>query len=285
MSLQSGSFKKAYLEITNVCNANCSFCPKTKRAPRFLSDGEFDVITDKLKGRAKYLYFHLMGEPLLHGSVNAFAKKAKDKGFSVMLTSNGILARDKGVSLVKEGNISKISLSLHSYEANSFGVSFNSYLDGCIELSRACAEQGTVCAFRLWNRGHKDSLNDKVVECLREACPQPWNEIRSGYKLSEYVFLEFGEHFEWPDASGDEEKNETLFCYGLRNQIGVLCDGTVVPCCLDSEGSIPLGNLLTDDLDYVLSTDRAKAIYDGFSAHIPVEGLCKSCGYAKRFTI
>ena len=195
----------------------------------------------------------------------------------------GRLAAEKGIPLVREGNVNKISVSLHSYEANSFGKTLDEYLDSCVELSRACAEHGTVCALRLWNKGYKDTLNGEVIKRLKAAYPEPWNEIRSGYKLSEYVFLEYGEHFEWPDGNGNGEKNVTLFCHGLRNQIGILCDGTVVPCCLASEGSVALGNLLTDELDAVLTNGRAKAIYDGFSAHTPVEELCRSCGYAKRF--
>ncbi len=284
MSLQSGSFKKAYFEITNVCNANCGFCPKTKRFPRFVSESEFDLITDKLAGRVEYLYFHLMGEPLLHPNVREFALKAHNKGYKTMITSNGILAQDNGIPLVTEGNISKISISLHSFESNSFNMSLGDYLDGCIELSRVCAEHHTVCALRLWNKGYNDSLNGQVIERLKRTYIESWNEIRSGYKLSEYVFLEYGDHFEWPDANNTGICNDVLFCHGLRNQIGILCDGTVVPCCLDSNGSIPLGNLLTDDLDTILSCDRAKAMYDGFSSHTPVEELCKSCGYAKRFS-
>ena len=283
MSLQSGSFKKAYLEITNVCNANCSFCPKTKRKPHFMTLSEFEAVTDKLKGRVEYLYFHLMGEPLLHPDVSLFAQIAADKGFKVMITSNGILSYDKGIALIKTGFVSKISISLHSFEANAFNLSLNDYLDRCIELSRACAKNKTVCAFRLWNKGYKDSLNDVLTERLKSAYPEPWSEVRSGLKLSSYVFLEYGDHFEWPDENSSEASNEILFCHGLRNQIGILCDGTVVPCCLDSEGSISLGNLFTSSLDDILACDRAKRIYDGFSAHVPTEKLCRSCGYAKRF--
>ena len=284
MSLQSGSFKKAYLEITNVCNASCSFCPKTKRTPRMITESEFDTITDKLIGRAEYLYFHLMGEPLIHPSVNSFASVARSKGFKVMITSNGIRAKDKGISLISEGNVNKISLSLHSFESNFFNMSLNDYIDGCIELSKACADNHTVCALRLWNQGYKDSLNGHVIECLRQTYNGQWSEVRSGHKISEYVFIEYGEHFEWPNLNNDVAINDVLFCHGLRNQIGILCDGTVVPCCLDSEGSIPLGNLLVDEMDAILASKRAKAIYDGFSAHTPVEELCRTCGYARRFS-
>ena len=76
---------------------------------------------------------------------------------------------------------------------------------------------------------------------------------------------------------------EKVFCYGLRDQLGVLCDGTVVPCCLDHEGDIVLGNLFQEDLDAILASPRAQAIYRGFSDGKAAEELCRRCGYARRF--
>ena len=74
------------------------------------------------------------------------------------------------------------------------------------------------------------------------------------------------------------------FCHGLRQQIAVLCDGTVVPCCLDSEGQLALGNLFSQPLEEILASPRARAIVDGFSRRTPSEALCRRCGYARRFT-
>ena len=96
------------------------------------------------------------------------------------------------------------------------------------------------------------------------------------------LHLEYGDRFDWPDMNaplGDSN----VFCYGLRDQIGILCDGTVVPCCLDCEGDIALGNIFEDSMDNILSTKRVKDIYDGFSQKRAVEELCRRCGYARRF--
>ena len=60
----------------------------------------------------------------------------------------------------------------------------------------------------------------------------------------------------------------------------MLVDGTVVPCCLDSAGVLDLGNLFQQNLDEVLASPRARAIYDGFTRHKAVEPLCRRCGYA-----
>ena len=86
--------------------------------------------------------------------------------------------------------------------------------------------------------------------------------------------------FEWPDAEREEFEEKEVFCYALRNQVGVLVDGSVVPCCLDHAGDIKLGNLFTQTLDEVLASPRAKALYDGFTKHEASEALCRKCGYA-----
>ncbi len=282
MSLIEGRFKKAYLEITNVCNADCSFCPKNKRPPAFISRDQFVTACKKLRGRVEYLYFHLMGEPLLHPDISYFAEYASSCGFKVMLTTNGILSSEIGIPIVDSGNVYKISVSLHSYEANAFGMSLEDYLSGCLSLADKCAEAGTVCALRLWNIGGQEALNNKIMSALTSRYGNDPKRNRTGYKLSEYIFLEWGDKFDWPELDSNRDNLE-LFCYGLRNQIGILSDGTVVPCCLDSEGTVALGNLFTDSLDDILSSSRAVALYNGFTSRRPTEELCKKCGYAERF--
>ena len=73
------------------------------------------------------------------------------------------------------------------------------------------------------------------------------------------------------------------FCYGMLDHVGVLADGTVVPCCLDADGEITLGNIFESDLSEILASPRARAIADGFKHHQKVEPLCRRCGYSKRF--
>ena len=117
---------------------------------------------------------------------------------------------------------------------------------------------------------------------MAEFFPRPWTEERRGTRVGQKVYLEYGDKFDWPDLSA-ADNGERVFCYGLRDQLGVLCDGTVVPCCLDHEGDIALGNLFDSDLGDILATDRAKAIYEGFSNGKAAETLCRRCGYATRF--
>ncbi|MBQ4091105.1 MAG: SPASM domain-containing protein [Clostridia bacterium] len=273
---------KIYLEITNVCNLDCSFCHKTARQKKLLTEQEFNILTDKLQGRAKFLYFHLMGEPTLHPLLPKFIDIARQKGFLPMLTTNGSLLSKCGGELLSHLPY-KISISLHAPEANPTFAD-EGYLDVCIDFAKQAA-RGCIVALRLWNLG-TDSDNSAVLTRLHAEFTGEWGEVRGGssLRLAPKLFLEWGEHFDWPDRSAPECSPDTdVFCYGLRDQIGVLCDGTCVPCCLDAEGDLALGNLFDLELDEILSSPRARAIYEGFSHRRACESLCRKCGYAKRF--
>ncbi len=273
--------KKAYLEITNLCNLSCSFCPGTGRAPHMLDQAEFTLISEKLRGHVEYLYFHLLGEPLLHPLLGDFLEIADTLGFKVMLTTNGTLLREKGKLLCESRALKKTNISLQSFEANR-GGDLELYLADCIAFAKTAAAAGKGCEFRLWNRNGLDSLNGRIENTLSHAFPEPWEKSRTGWKLADRVWLEPGDRFDWPDLAA-HDRGENCFCYGLRDQIGILCDGTVVPCCLDHEGDIPLGNLFSEELDDILSSDRARAVREGFSRRRATEELCRRCGYARRF--
>ena len=273
--------KKAYLEITNICNLSCAFCPGTKREKRMLTREEFLLLAGKLRPHVEYLYFHLMGEPLLHPQLGELLQIAGDLGFKVMITTNGTLLEERGDILCRSPALLKVNISLQSFEANA-GCDLAAYLGTCIAFAEKANAVGKRCEFRLWNRNGLESLNPVIEARLAEAFPKPWRKSREGWKLRENLWLEPGDHFDWPDLGADD-RGERCFCYGLRDQIGVLCDGTVVPCCLDHEGDIALGNLFDRELDEILVSSRACAIPDGFSQRRATEPLCRSCGYARRF--
>ena len=273
-------FQKVYVEISNLCNLSCRFCPKTKRPGRRLTEGEFSVLLTKLRPYTDYLYFHLMGEPLCHPQLGRFLEMAGEMGFRVILTTNGTLLGKQQARLLSAPALHKVNISLHAFEANDLCVSFEDYLDGC--LSYALAAQGKkLTVFRLWNQGGEDGQNEAILEKLHKAFPGEWVQERPGIRIGNKTYLEHGDKFDWPDLSAPE--GDVSFCYGLRDQLGVLCDGSVVPCCLDHEGDLVLGNLFTEELADILEKPRAKAIYNGFSQGRAAEELCRRCGYAQKF--
>ena len=275
-------FAKAYVEITNICNLDCGFCHKTKRSPRSMSADEFKAVISRLSGHTDYIYFHLLGEPLLHPELEAMLGMAADAGFNCCITTNGFLLRERAQALRKAKQLYKLSVSLHSFEANSVPVKLEEYLEAVWEQCSYLAMQGTICVLRLWNEGGESALNGEIIDFLRRKTQRPWEEKRPGsLRLCENVCLENAARFQWPDLAAQE--SGTQFCRGLRDQIAVLCDGTLVPCCLDADGELALGNLLEKPLEELLDGERARLIYDGFSRRAPREELCRRCGYAARF--
>ena len=274
---------RCYLEITNICNLNCIFCPKTKRAKRTLTLKEFDTLTDRIRGQIKFLYFHLMGEPLLHAHLPEFIVMAREKGFVPVLTTNGTLLH--AAQGVIDALPHKVQISLHAHEGNGMD-NLEQYVDSVMRFTQEAAARGIIIVLRLWNQGGYDSANERLLEIMSQYIPRPWSERYFGWCLRENIYLEFDNMFEWPDSEREEYAAEEAFCYALRNQIGVLVDGTVVPCCLDHDGDIALGNLFQQPLEEILASPRARAIYDGFTRHEAVEPLCRRCGYmsvTKRF--
>ena len=242
---------------------------------------EFTSLLPKLRPYSDYLYFHIMGEPLCHPQLSVFLSLAGDAGFKVILTTNGTLLNQNQEMLLSSPALHKVNISLHAFEANDLAVPFSEYLRECFAFGKA-AEGKKLVVYRLWNQGGQEERNHEILSAMETAFPEPWREGSRGIQIGEKVFLEYGKKFEWPDMEA-EHSGEAVFCYGLRDQIGVLCDGTVVPCCLDHEGDIALGNLFEESLEEILETPRTKAIYEGFCNRKATEDLCRRCGYARRF--
>ncbi len=273
-------YSKAYFEITNVCNKNCSFCPGTKREKKFVSIEEFNTVTDKLLGITKYLYLHIMGEPTLHPNIVDFIKIANEKGFFVTITTNASLIAKRGREMVDAG-VYKVNLSVHSFENGSVS-SHSEYINDCINFSKYALKKGTITVFRLWNNGGNDAFNDLTIDLIEKAFSVNIDKAVKSYTIKKGIYLEHGDKFTWPDLLC-EEGDGKVFCYGLKDHFGILSNGTIVPCCLDREGVINLGNAIDGDILSALNGERAKKIRNGFKDRKAVEELCKKCPYARRF--
>ncbi len=259
---------------------NCSFCHGHKRTPREMSKEEFTVILDKLKYHTEYIYYHLMGEPLTHPELPEFIKTAGKMGYKSIITTNGTLLQKRKTELLSAG-IHKVNISLHSFE-NGTPDAHKRYVYELADFAKAASEQGIIVVFRLWNKGCDDGKNDISLQLLKQNISGEWFPNNRGVKIRGKIYLEWGERFEWPDINADI-KGEKFFCYGLKDQFGILCDGTVVPCCLDSDGVINLGNIFNDDIESILTSERAVDIAEGFKCGKASEELCRKCGYAQRF--
>lgn len=220
---------------------------------------------------------------------------AREKGFKTVLTSNGTLLR-RAMALL-DTLPHKIQLSLHSHESNAWGE-LSEYMDQVMRFSTQAAGKGTCMVLRLWNQGGMDRENEEVMRLIEKYVPKPWKERPDGFRLCDNLYLEFDRKFEWPggggkaasdDSDGKQEESDgkleaspskskqEYFCKALIKQIGVLSDGSLVPCCLDHDGDVILGNLFHQSLEEILASPRAQALVEGFRHHAATEPLCQSC--------
>lgn len=283
-------FKKVYIEITNICNLRCKFCPVTSRTPRYMKSEEFSYIIDIIKEYTDYIYLHVKGEPLNHPQLGVFLDLANEKGLMVNLTSNGTPIKKCQDMLLKKPSLRQINISLHSMEQNELFNNQEEYMDDILNFVDNAKEEKLIVALRLWNLTEemKGNIKNKyILARLQRHFNLDFNLLREfnrsrGIKIRDRLYLNEDMEFIWPDLRIDYYK-ESGFCYGLRDQIAILVDGTVVPCCLDGEGIINLGNIFDESFDNILDKDLAHKIYDGFSNRKAVAELCKRCSYKNKF--
>jgi len=281
-------FQRIYVEIGNICNLRCSFCPSTKREPRRMTAQEFRKVCGRLSGHTEYLYLHVMGEPLFHPELGTFLDIANEYGYKTCITTNGTLLPAKERELLSRADaIHRISISLHCMEGNGAENAMENYLKSCISFAKKSAEAGIYTVFRLWNLDSEEGSgankeNALIEETIKREFPGEWQKRWSGFRIAKGVFLEYAGIFTWPGESTADAEEDGYF-HGLCDQIAILADGTVVPCCLDSEGAIALGNIFEAELDKILSSERAVRMREGFAKGKMEEDMCKKCTYARRF--
>ena len=278
-------FKKIYIEITNVCNLKCTFCPDTKRKKEFMEVESFKKIISKIKNYTNLITLHIKGEPLLHPKFDEIVKNSE---IPINVTTNGTLLLQNKEALSNK-MIRQINISLHSLDKNS-GMNTKEYIEKIFEAIDYIHEKNLniYISYRLWNLKNisENSQNYEILKAL-ESKYKVENIIEKArenmfIKLDENIFLNQDIEFEWPSLDTTSEENMGT-CYGARQQLGILVNGDVVPCCLDQDGVIELGNIFEQNLDEILDSERAKNMVKGFCENRVVEELCKKCRYRKRF--
>ncbi len=275
-------FKRIYVEITNICNKNCSFCSPNIKPKKNMSIFEFTHVLKEIKPYTDYIYLHVKGEPLLHPYLNNILDLCNQYHMKVNITTNGTLLNKVKDILIKYPCIRQINISLHSFNSKDDKNYINNVLNAVEDIKR---KQNIIIVYRFWalkNLKLSDS-NKKILEKiinyyhLDDRKVQIINE-NSNIKIAENIYINKHELFDWPTLNSDDIV-KTGYCYGLINQLAILCDGTVVPCCLDSDGIINLGNIYQTSLTEILESDRAINILKGFHNHKMIEDLCQKCKF------
>ena len=260
-------YKKVYVEITNTCNLSCNFCNNTKRDKKYMSLDEFKIILNKLEGYTKYLYFHILGEPLMHPNINAFINLAS-KNYYVNITTNGYLIKN----IKNNKSIRQLNISLHSYN-KKYNISLENYLNNIFDTIDILKKY-TYISLRLWTK-FKEYI--EVINYIKKRYNINF-ELKNNIKLIDNIFLSINKEFIWPDLNNNIY-NEYGKCYALKDHIGILSNGVVVPCCLDSNGIINLGNIFETSLDSIIKSSRYQHMLNGFKNNKKTELLCRKCNF------
>lgn len=254
----------------------------------------FSTILDQIKAHTEYIYLHVKGEPLLHPELDKFLDLSYEKGFKVNITTNGTLINKVKDKLIMKPSLRQINFSLHSFDGNTGYKNKEEYIDNILSFVKEARDKSQLLiSLRLWNLEENNAVNlekcrnTEILEVIEKEFKLPYKIQEKvvpgrGVKIAEGIYLNQDHKFDWPDLE-EQEDDGSGFCYGLRNQIAILVDGTVVPCCLDGEGVINLGNINLTHFSNIIESDRANSITQGFSRREAVEELCRKCGYRKRF--
>lgn len=286
-------FLRTYIEISNICNLQCTFCPEVEREKKILSPENFRKILKQVLPHTEQICLHLMGEPLAHPEFPAILKICEEEGAVIHLTTNGtFLSRYGFETFLKSKAIRQINFSIHSYKDNFPGQDIRPYLYDILMFSRAALTEKPelYINYRLWNltgtTGMKDE-NQEIIDHITEFFQVPVNEnvdvgLRKNKNITGRIYFHYDSRFEWPSYQSPE-RGAQGFCHALSQQIGIHADGTVVPCCLDKEAGIPLGNVLVTPFTEILESERLVKMREGFKNHILTEELCRKCTYIQRF--
>ena len=273
-------YRKIYIEITNNCNLNCSFCSKVLKSKKSMTKEEFEIVLKKIKDYTDYIYLHVKGEPLLHQDVIEFINTAGNYNLKVNLTTNGVLFPKLAKELGKCKNLNKINFSLHS-ENNK-----ENYLEDIFANIKYLSKNTTVI-YRLWtlNNNKLDEKSTKIVDKIREyynLSQEVVEKIKneSNIKIYSTIYVDKDNEFTWPSINSHKSCG---YCYALKSHIAILSDGTVVPCCLDSNGIIELGNIFKDNLEDIINSPRYQTLLKSLRDRKPSEELCQSCTFKERF--
>lgn len=290
-------FKRVYIEISNICNLECSFCLPLTRPRRIMTVEEFTHIVKQIRLHTDFIYFHVKGEPLMHPLLKELLDIAFEYGLKVNLTTNGALLKARQALLLSHKGVRQVNISIHSFNEQA-GINNEDYIKTAVAFAKKANKNGIYVVLRLWNLDKDNNIDKdsmKIIEYIENQFandtdypfPTPILQSmgnRQSIKIARHTFVSWEQEFIWPSLE-NEFVGDTGYCYGMRHQIAILVDGTVVPCCLDANGQAPLGNIYEMDFARIIATKKAKAIRHGFENLLAIDPLCKRCSFRTKFNV
>jgi len=286
-------FYRIYIELTNVCGLSCSFCP-TKNLPSKQMDLVFfESVVSQAAAYTREVACHVVGDPMTLANLSDYLDILHKYGLRAMLTTSGYFLKKQSYKTLFHPSVKQINISLNAFNKNDTRLTFEQYIAPVLALCEEKWKQDKelFINLRVWNLDEmmsERSFNEMLFERFSKAfgislsLDDIYLERPKSVRLASKTLLHFDEYFKWPSLKNRIYGDGT--CQGLQSHIAVLASGKVVPCCLDCDGVIALGDLHENTLESILKGRRAQEMLAGFKAGKAVEELCQKCSYKERFS-
>jgi radical SAM protein with 4Fe4S-binding SPASM domain len=285
-------FYRIYIEFTNVCGLRCSFCP-TKELPNETMDLDFfESLIQEAKGFTREIACHVVGDPLTLPNLEQYLDIIHKYKMKAMLTTSGYFMKKHTFETLFHPAVKQINVSLNAFNKNDTSISFEQYMKPILNLchEKVKQEKELFINLRMWNLDEimsEESFNQELFNVLEQEFKVELDlenlnpKEKKSIRLENKVLLHFDNYFEWPSLKNKNYGHGT--CQGLDSHLGILANGDVVPCCLDNDAVMKLGNVKEASLKEIVHGTRATDMRDGFKVGNCSEEMCLKCSYKDRF--
>lgn len=276
-------FKRIYIELSDICGLKCNFCPSKKGVRGVMSFEKFSLLLPQIRHKAKLFSFHILGDPLWIENLKDYINLAKENDMKLEITTSGFYLSPKNRALLLESkNIRQINISLMAFLSQK-RVNLEEYFEPIFELCKKHLEQKckSFINLRLWNlssNSNPPKENFEIYELLEKHFGSKIDINLKQNRLQRHILLHQAKIFEWVSLEDDFLQN-TGTCHALKEQIGILSNGSVVPCCFDTKADIFLGNVFEQNFNEILNSKRLREMKEGFRQNKRIEALCQRCKF------
>jgi len=286
-------FNRIYIELTNVCGLSCSFCPTKELPSKQMDLVFFEEIIKQASKYTKEIACHVVGDPLTQSNLASYLDIIDKYHLKAMLTTSGYFLKKHSYATLFHPCVKQINISLNSFNKNDTSLTFEQYINPILKLcqEKLAQKKELFINLRVWNLDEmmsEENFNQQLFSKLSNvfqtvlSTKEVYQNRPKNIRLASKILMHFDNYFEWPSLQNKTYGHGT--CQGLSSHVAILASGKVVPCCLDCDGVIELGDLTEQSLTSVLQSKRAQAMIQGFKEAKAVEELCQKCSYKQRFT-
>jgi len=287
-------FYRIYIELTNVCGLRCSFCPTKNLPNESMSLAFFEEVIQEVTPFTREIACHVVGDPLTLPNLSEYLNIIHKYKMKAILTTSGYFMKKHNFETLFHPAVKQINVSLNAFNKNDTSITFEQYMRPILNLchEKVKQEKELFINLRMWNLDEvmsEKSFNSELFDALEHAFGVRLNlaqlnpKEKKSIRLDNKVLLHFDNYFEWPSLQNKNYGHGT--CQGLSSHIGVLANGDVIPCCLDNDAIMKLGNLKEQSLEMIVHGTRATNMREGFKVSKCSEEMCLKCSYKERFNV